>query len=148
MLQSMFFPTWPVGATQRMQEDSAKGGKVCSARVIFGGGGMALLEHALKVRLVGKAEPVRHVGQVGTLADQLLGRVQAQVDLVGMGRLSEGLLEFSDELEAVQAAGLGQLFQRQVAFHLRMDEVPHRVQVAGVWWHIAILPPRNKRMLL
>lgn len=119
-------------APQVLQAVSAMVGRARRAQIIFGGGGVALLELALEMRLIGKAELVRHVGQRATSLEQQLGPIQPQVDLIGMGCLSKGLFEFADQLKPVQAADLCQLLQRQGVLNPRMNQVAHGIQASDV----------------
>lgn len=86
---------------------------------------MPLLEMALEVGLVSKAQLVCHICQTRALLEQYLGPVQALVDLEGMGCLSKGLLELAYQLVATPATGLRKLVQRQIAFHLCTDQPAH-----------------------
>ena len=63
-------------------------------------GGQPLLELALKMALVGKAQLQRHLGNPFAALEQLLGTVDALVDLVGVRSLAVVVFEVANQLVA------------------------------------------------
>ncbi|MCY1447483.1 hypothetical protein D9M71_641080 [compost metagenome] len=81
--------------------------------------------------LVGKAQGHGHFGRRLALGEQAPRPGQAQLDQVSMRCNAERGLERAGQAKAVDAAGLGQVFQADIALQVGMQVVPRALR--GQW---------------
>ena len=82
-----------------------------------------LLEHSLKVRLIGKAQFISHIDNQAACLEPGPGVLDAQVNQIGMRRHVIALFEGADQVGAGQVRGAAHVVQADGVLEIVMDEL-------------------------